>query len=115
MFEPFIDSCLDLASEAGVSEWCEFRHGNILKLAGQLEPADVAVFAAFGDEVVEEAVEAAPGEPSESELILARAVRLADEHPEAGAALIGFAEDQAAENGYIDANLVGAVWVLQRA
>ena len=49
LFEPFIDSCLDLASEAGVSKLCEFRHGNILKLAGQLEPADVVVFAALGD------------------------------------------------------------------
>ena len=35
--------------EAGVSHLCTFQHGNILKLVGELEPADVVLYAALGD------------------------------------------------------------------
>lgn len=49
LFEPFIDECKERARQNGVGELCEFQHGNIVKLAGQVEPADVAVFAALGD------------------------------------------------------------------
>lgn len=49
LFEPFIAHCQRAAAEAGVSDLCEFRHGNIARLAGGLEPADAVVFAALGD------------------------------------------------------------------
>ena len=49
LFEPFIDSCNELAHLRGVSEICHFIHGDILKLAGKIEPCDVAIFAALGD------------------------------------------------------------------
>ena len=49
LFRPFIDSCLERASAAGVSDLCRFRHGDILKMAGRTEPADVVVYAALGD------------------------------------------------------------------
>ena len=49
LFEPFIDSCRELAESRGVSELCHFIHGDILKLAGKIEPCDIAIFAALGD------------------------------------------------------------------
>ena len=49
LFEPFIAYCQNAAAKAGVSDLCEFLHGNIAKLAGSLEPADAVVFAALGD------------------------------------------------------------------
>ena len=49
LFEPFIQSCIQCAREAHVSDVCMFRHGDILKMVDQVEPADVAVFAALGD------------------------------------------------------------------
>jgi cyclopropane fatty-acyl-phospholipid synthase-like methyltransferase len=49
LFEPFIESCKDLAERRGVSELCHFIHGDILKLAGKIGPCDVAIFAALGD------------------------------------------------------------------
>jgi cyclopropane fatty-acyl-phospholipid synthase-like methyltransferase len=49
LFEPFIESCKELAERRGVSELCHFIHGDILKLAGKIEPCDVAIFAALGD------------------------------------------------------------------
>ena len=49
LFEPFIESCRELADRQDVSELCDFIHGNILKLPGKIEPCDVAIFAALGD------------------------------------------------------------------
>ena len=49
LFEPFIAQCQHRATEAGVAERCEFIHGNVAKLAGELPPADAVVFAALGD------------------------------------------------------------------
>ena len=49
LFEPFLDTCKEQAESRGVSELCQFIHGDILKLAGKLEPYDVAIFAALGD------------------------------------------------------------------
>jgi 2-polyprenyl-3-methyl-5-hydroxy-6-metoxy-1,4-benzoquinol methylase len=49
LFEPFIESCKELAAQAGISHLCEFRHGDILKLVNQVEPSDVVIFAALGD------------------------------------------------------------------
>ena len=49
LFEPFIESCKELAERQDVSELCHFVHGDILKLAGKIEPCDVAIFAALGD------------------------------------------------------------------
>ena len=49
LFQPFIESCKELAESRGVSELCHFIHGDILKLAGKFEPCDVAIFAALGD------------------------------------------------------------------
>ena len=49
LFKPFIESCKELAERRGVSELCHFIHGDILKLAGKIEPCDVAIIAALGD------------------------------------------------------------------
>lgn len=49
LFEPFIENCREQAESRGVSELCHFIHGDILKLAGKIEPCDVAIFAALGD------------------------------------------------------------------
>ena len=49
LFEPFIESCKELAGRQGVSELCQFIRGDILKLPGKIEPCDVAIFAALGD------------------------------------------------------------------
>jgi SAM-dependent methyltransferase len=49
LFEPFIESCKELAESRGVSELCHFIHGDIIKLAGKIELCDVAIFAALGD------------------------------------------------------------------
>lgn len=49
LFAPFIESCKELSHSRGVSENCQFIHGDILKLAGRIEPFDVAIIAALGD------------------------------------------------------------------
>lgn len=49
LFEPFIASCEQRAQEEGLADRCRFVHGDILKLAGKVEPSDVAIFAALGD------------------------------------------------------------------
>lgn len=49
LFEPFVESCRKRAAAAGVANLCRFHHGDIQKLAGRTEPADVAIFAALGD------------------------------------------------------------------
>ncbi len=49
LFEPFMESCKELAESRGVSELCHFIHGDILKLAGKLKPFDIAIYAALGD------------------------------------------------------------------
>lgn len=49
LFRPFIESCEEFAEKRGVSELCQFIHGDILKLAGNIEPCDVAIFRALGD------------------------------------------------------------------
>ncbi len=49
LFRPFIESCTKLAERRGVADLCRFIHGDILKLAGKIEPRDVAIFAALGD------------------------------------------------------------------
>lgn len=48
LFEPFVDHARAAAGAAGVSGRCRFTHGDVTRLAGQLPPADVAVFAALG-------------------------------------------------------------------
>ncbi len=49
LFEPFVDACNELARKRDLGNKCTFVHGDIVKLAGQLPPADVAIFAALGD------------------------------------------------------------------
>lgn len=49
LFTPFIQSCNELAESRGVSELCNFIHGDILQLAGNIKPCDVVIFAALGD------------------------------------------------------------------
>ena len=49
LFEPFIPLCRKAAARVGVSNLCEFHHGNIAQLAGRIEPADAVVYAALGD------------------------------------------------------------------
>lgn len=49
LFAPFIESCNETARLRGVADKCTFIQGDILKLAGKIEPADVIVFAALGD------------------------------------------------------------------
>ncbi|MEM7054499.1 MAG: class I SAM-dependent methyltransferase [Pseudomonadota bacterium] len=49
LFQPFIEICNQQASAAGVADLCRFRHGDIVRLSGQIEPADVAIYAALGD------------------------------------------------------------------
>lgn len=49
LFEPFVECCREQAESRGVSEMCQFVHGDILKLAGEIEPCDVAILAALGD------------------------------------------------------------------
>lgn len=48
LFEPFVDHARAAAATAGVSGRCRFTHGDVTRLAGQLPPADLAVFAALG-------------------------------------------------------------------
>jgi SAM-dependent methyltransferase len=176
LFEPFLRSCRELAVQRGVSELCTFRHGDILKLSGKLELADVAIVAGLGDVIgrLDEAVAVIrryvtsngfivisdpfikdggsagfPGfegyaehaetvkrltscgdalietvresdahdedDANEGELIRSRAEGLAERHPDLATELLEFAENQAAENTYIDENLIGAIWVLQRS
>ena len=49
LFAPFIELCRERADEAGVGHRCTFRCADIRKLSGEIEPADVAIFAALGD------------------------------------------------------------------
>jgi cyclopropane fatty-acyl-phospholipid synthase-like methyltransferase len=49
LFAPFIELCRERAAEAGVADHCTFQCADILKLADEIEPADVAIFAALGD------------------------------------------------------------------
>jgi cyclopropane fatty-acyl-phospholipid synthase-like methyltransferase len=49
LFEPFIDCCKQQAESRDVSELCHFIRADILKLAGKIEPFDVAIYAALGD------------------------------------------------------------------
>lgn len=49
LFAPFLDSSVALAQRTGVADLCEFRRGDIVKLAREVEPADVVVFASLGD------------------------------------------------------------------
>jgi cyclopropane fatty-acyl-phospholipid synthase-like methyltransferase len=49
LFAPFIELCRERAEQAGVEQRCIFRCADILKLAGNIEPTDVAIFAALGD------------------------------------------------------------------
>ena len=49
LFKPFIDRCRELAESRSMSELCQFIHGDILKLAGKIEPCDIAICAALGD------------------------------------------------------------------
>lgn len=49
LFEPFIDECIKLAESQKVSELCQFIHGDVSRLAGNVEPRDIAIFAALGD------------------------------------------------------------------
>jgi SAM-dependent methyltransferase len=49
LFAPFIPECEARARAAGVGGLCTFVHGDVAKLAGTIEPADVIVYAALGD------------------------------------------------------------------
>lgn len=49
LFDPFVEECRRLAAQNDVDSFCEFHQGNIVELAGKIEPADVAIFAALGD------------------------------------------------------------------
>lgn len=49
LFAPFVAYCQEAAVNAGVGDLCEFRQGNIARLAGSVEPADAVVIAALGD------------------------------------------------------------------
>jgi SAM-dependent methyltransferase len=49
LFEPFLESCKELAESRSVSELCHFIRDDILKLAGKLKPFDIAIYAALGD------------------------------------------------------------------
>ncbi len=176
LFEPFVEACRVAASAAGVAELCEFRHGNILKLAGAIEPADVVVFSALGDvlgsldatvgvirsfakpggvilisdgyikegvstdfpgfenyvghdesirrltsfgdslerEVAERASTVPPEKDDEPTLIRARAEKIAQRHPELRRDLLRYAENQAAEYTFLEANFTGVLWVLRK-
>lgn len=49
LFDPFVEECRRHTVQNDVDSFCEFRQGNIVELAGDIEPADVAIFAALGD------------------------------------------------------------------
>lgn len=49
LFEPFVQHCMEASERAQLQHLCRFQQGDIVALAGQLESADVAVFAALGD------------------------------------------------------------------
>lgn len=49
LFTPFIAGCREQADAEGLSHLCQFMCGDILKLADEIEPYDVAIFAALGD------------------------------------------------------------------
>lgn len=49
LHKPFIEECRNAAQEAKVANLCTFEHGDVIKLAGGRDPADVAIFAAVGD------------------------------------------------------------------
>lgn len=49
LFAPFIPICEAAARDAGLADLCQFRHGNLVALAGKIEPFDVVVYAALGD------------------------------------------------------------------
>lgn len=49
LFAPFVELCRERARQSGVANRCSFRCADILKLAGEIEPVDVAIFAALGD------------------------------------------------------------------
>lgn len=66
-------------------------------------------------QTVREADAHAEDDTNEAELIRSRAEDLARRHPNLATELLEFAENQAAENDYIDENLIGAIWVLQRS
>ena len=100
-----------------------------------MAPVDVVIFAALGDVlgrldetiriirqyvkpggylVISDAYIDGDDEPDESALIVARAETLAVRYPDQAEAIMGFAQSQTAENEYIEDNLIGAIWVLQR-
>ena len=175
LFQPFVDSCLQRAAAAGVSELCSFRRADILKLAGRTEPADVAVYAALGDVLgpLDETIGVIrrfvrpggfilicegyikdggtsdfPGfedsasreetlrrlqshgdvlkheliEPIDHSEAYAREIaqiqrrveNLADRHPELEAEFMKYFENQRREYEYMAANVVPAIWALQR-
>ncbi len=49
LFAPFVAHAQEQAAQAGLADRCTFKQGDILKLVGQLDVADVVVFAALGD------------------------------------------------------------------
>ncbi len=71
-----------------------------------------------GDVLIREVPEPEPSEVAsddESPLIRARAERIAARHPELREELLAYAEEQAAENLFIQENFAGTLWVLQRS
>ncbi|NKC01168.1 MAG: methyltransferase domain-containing protein [Pseudomonadales bacterium] len=86
----------------------------------------IARLTAHGDKLVQEILEDEDDEDDEddeqeetghdeSALILKRARVIAAREPEVADAVLEFAASQAAENEFIEANLVDALWVLKRA
>ena len=71
-----------------------------------------------GDVLIREVPEPEPSEVAsddESPLIRARAERIAARHPELREELLAYAEEQAAENLFIQENFAETLWVLRRS
>jgi len=79
----------------------------------------LSLLTARGDTLVREVIpddyEDEESQDNEAEKIRARAEALALQYPSLEQALMAFASDQAAENAFIEANLVDAVWVLRKS
>lgn len=82
------------------------------------QDATAALLTAHGD-TLEKVVTATDDDDEEDDvdegaLIRQRAEALAQRFPAQREGLLAFADDQAAENAFIDSNLVDAIWVLRR-
>jgi len=75
----------------------------------------IARLTAGGDILVREIIDADIFDKGEDQMIAARAKAIAARRPEIAVEILGYAERQAAEYGYIDENFVSAIWVLKCA